>query len=142
LSKGARHEIKQRAEREKASCIHAGDERPLLFHLFQDKLRNIISSNVLAMDFEVTPGVSQAIVPAEFLRQWRAWINRPQDKLRPGAIDNNWLICQHNRLVIDPSIPQDLGTSVSLVSLADWEILQDMSVISIAHSHRNLTRQS
>ena len=102
---------------------------------FQEKLRGIISSNVLAEEPEVIPGVSQAIVPADFIRQWRAWISRPYEKPRPGAIDNTWLLCKHGRLIIDPSVPQDFGTSVTLVLLTDWGILQDLSVLYTPSTH-------
>lgn len=136
LSKGARQELKQRAEHEKARLYTCKRQATLDISICQAQLKSIVSSNVLAMDSELTPGVVQAIVPVEFLRQWRAWANRPQDKPRPGAIDNTWLICQHDRLLIDPRLPQDLGTSVAFVSLADWEILQDLSVDSIALTHK------
>ncbi|KAF8498895.1 hypothetical protein JB92DRAFT_956190 [Gautieria morchelliformis] len=110
LSKETRQELEQQVDREK------------------ERLRSITSAVELDMDPDVVPGVSQVIVPAEFLRQWRAWISRPQENARPGTIDNTWLICQHKRLIIDPSVPQDLRKLLSLVSLADWEILQDLYV--------------
>lgn len=136
MSKGARQELKQQAEREKARLYTCKRQATLNVFIYQAQLKSIVSSNVLTIDPELTPGVVQAIVPVEFLRQWRAWTNRPQDKPRPAAIDNTSLICQHDRLLIDPRLPQDLGTSVALVSLTDWEILQDLSVDSITLTHK------
>ncbi|KAF8498901.1 hypothetical protein JB92DRAFT_2983100 [Gautieria morchelliformis] len=83
LSKETRQELKQQVDREK------------------ERLRGITSAVELDMDPDVVPGVSQATVPAEFLRQWRAWISRPQENAH-------------------------LRKLLSLVSLADWEILQNL----------------
>jgi len=81
------------------------------------------------MDTEIIPGMIQAIIPADFLRQWRSWINRPHEKPRPGPLDNTWLFCKHDRLVIDPNISRDLGTTISLVPLPEWAILQELLVL-------------
>ncbi|KAF8587403.1 cysteine proteinase [Ramaria rubella] len=107
MSKEARQELKQQVDKEK------------------EKLKGIFP-NVLAFDPEFDPGVCQAIICADFLRQWRSWIGRPHEKPRPGAIDNTQLICKHNRLVIDPNVSQDLGSSVSVISLSDWQTLHEL----------------
>lgn len=83
------------------------------------------------MDPEVIPGTTQAIVPTDFLRQWRSWINRPHEKPRPGPLDNTWLLCKHGRLIIDPNVSKDLNTSISLVPLPEWAILQELSVLLV-----------
>ncbi|KAF8480713.1 cysteine proteinase [Gautieria morchelliformis] len=105
----------------RASCSACNKEL-----LLSKETRQELKQQVDREKANVVPGVSQAIVPAEFLRQWHAWISRPQENARPGTIDNTWLICQHKRLIIDPSVPQDLRKLLSLVSLADWEILQNL----------------
>ncbi|KAF8511943.1 cysteine proteinase [Hysterangium stoloniferum] len=109
LSKENRQELKQRVDREK------------------DKLKELATTNLYAyIESSSTPGVRKAIIGVDFLRRWRAWISRPQEKPRPDAIDNTWLICKHDNLVVDPSIPEDLKTSVSLISMQQWASLQEL----------------
>ncbi|GJJ12668.1 hypothetical protein Clacol_006912 [Clathrus columnatus] len=101
ISKENRHEMKLRVDREK------------------DTFRMLLASTFMGMEPQPTPGVRQALIGADFFRRWRAWISRPYDKPRPESIDNSWLLCEHGKLVVDPS--KDLGTSVLLITLKDWE---------------------
>lgn len=108
----------------------------------------LLASTLLAMDPQPTPGVRQALIGADFFRRWRAWISRPHDRPRPETIDNSWLLCQHNQLLVDPSISQDLGTTVLLISLKDWDHFMDLWVpfffimepqFSLTHTHFPVT---
>lgn len=82
---------------------------------------------------EVTPDIPQALIGADFVRQWRAWINKPYDQPRPQMIDSSWLICQHGGLVVDPNLPEDLGSSVVPVSFDSWVSLLDLYALLSSH---------
>ncbi|EJD41060.1 cysteine proteinase [Auricularia subglabra TFB-10046 SS5] len=44
-----------------------------------------------------------AIVPASFMNAWYKWLNKPTENPRPGVLDCNELLCQHDLLCIDPN---------------------------------------
>ncbi|THH17534.1 hypothetical protein EW146_g3292 [Bondarzewia mesenterica] len=65
-----------------------------------------------------------ALIPAQFVREWREWILRPADNPRPDAVDNTSFFCTHEMLNIDPK--SDLDSSMCLVRREDWLVLEEL----------------
>ncbi|KAL0946674.1 hypothetical protein HGRIS_012863 [Hohenbuehelia grisea] len=95
----------------------AEDEKARLKHMHD----NALNGNMALLE-----NVRCAIVPAQFVRAWRKWLTRPTDNERPEAIDNSAFFCRHDQLVFDPSSSLDMDSTLSVVKLSDWEILQTL----------------
>ncbi|KAF9647555.1 cysteine proteinase [Thelephora ganbajun] len=65
------------------------------------------------------------IVPEEFLQDWKQWLFRPIEFPRPSSVDTVPLFCEHNLLLIDPNSSGDMD-SLSMITVADWEILEGL----------------
>lgn len=82
--------------------------------------------NALNSDMSSLQNVPCAIIPAQFVKNWRQWLSRPSDVLRPDMVDNTLLICEHGLLALDPNSPTDLDSSLAIIKRSDWEILENL----------------
>ncbi|CCM02089.1 uncharacterized protein FIBRA_04166 [Fibroporia radiculosa] len=105
ISKEDKREVRKQAEEEKAKLKRMHDDT---LHGNTALLKNIPC----------------AIVPAEFVRSWRQWLQRPGEISRPQAIDNSEFICEHGLLCIDPNTAFDIEASIAIIERADWDILE------------------
>lgn len=67
-----------------------------------------------------------ALVPAQFIRQWKQWLFRPAGLPRPESVDNGPFICRHGLLILNPNIASDMDNSVAVITGGDWDVLQDL----------------
>ncbi|KAG5724013.1 Ubiquitin carboxyl-terminal hydrolase 48 [Termitomyces sp. T112] len=107
ISKGNKRELRKQAEDEKA------------------KLRNF-HEQLLSVNSFLTDNVSCAVIPIDFAKKWKKWLERPTDCPRPERVDNTCFICKHDMLVFDPNVPNELESSALLVLKSDWDILESL----------------
>ncbi|EGO18657.1 hypothetical protein SERLADRAFT_418842 [Serpula lacrymans var. lacrymans S7.9] len=107
MSKEDKREIRKRVENEKARLRHMHD--------------NALTGNTLLLE-----NVPCAIVPAQFIRLWRQWLNKPTDVVRPKTVDNSQFLCVHSKLVFDPNCPSDLDNCIAVVQRSEWNILEEL----------------
>lgn len=126
MSKEDKREIRKQVEEEKVGSflcrpcyvIDADCDQAKLKHMYE----NALNGNTALLE-----AVPCAVVPAQFIRAWKAWIMRPGDVSRPDCIDNSQLICEHGHLVLDPNSPSDLDmSSVAIIKRTDWDILESL----------------
>lgn len=67
-----------------------------------------------------------AVIPALFVDEWRAWLVKPGDSLRPESIDTTSKLCKHGQLNVDLCDASDFGDDFAVVTLREWEILQKL----------------
>ncbi|KDR73501.1 hypothetical protein GALMADRAFT_72029 [Galerina marginata CBS 339.88] len=67
-----------------------------------------------------------AVVPSQFIRNWRRWVNNPSDHPRPTAVDNKPFFCEHDLLIFDPNCFNDLDSSITIIERDNWDILQSI----------------
>ncbi|KAG6851255.1 hypothetical protein H0H93_011691 [Arthromyces matolae] len=109
ISRESKREKRKQAEEEKVSAI----------------LKDLY--NRLDTKADCTPNnVSCPVIPLHFAEKWRKWLNQPSDCSRPEQIDNSCFICEHGRLNFDPNVPEELDSSVLLISKSDWDALQSL----------------
>lgn len=65
------------------------------------------------------------VIPEEFLQDWKQWLLRPTEFPRPSSVDTASLFCEHGLLFIDPNTTGDMD-SLSVITMADWEILKGL----------------
>ncbi|KAF5373699.1 hypothetical protein D9758_000662 [Tetrapyrgos nigripes] len=63
-----------------------------------------------------------AIIPNEFLRRWKQWLDKPTEAMRPESIDNEQFFCEHQKLCIDPNNPSDFSTA-AIIKRQEWDVL-------------------
>ena len=80
--------------------------------------------NALNGNTALLEDVPSAIVPSEFVRSWRQWLNRPSDVVRPGRIDNSQFVCEHGLLAFDPNVSGDMDTTMTIIKRSDWDTLE------------------
>lgn len=91
-------------------------EKALLRALFEDTLD----------DLKYARDTPCALVPSEFVRQWRQWVSRPANTSRPTQIDTGIFVCEHGMLNVDPNLPLDMESShLSVIRLSDWDALKE-----------------
>jgi len=64
-----------------------------------------------------------AIVRADFIHAWRAWLLKPGDAIRP-SLDNGCFICEHAMLTVDLREAIDFTEDIAVVTMSEWEILK------------------
>ncbi|KIJ69021.1 hypothetical protein HYDPIDRAFT_178940 [Hydnomerulius pinastri MD-312] len=106
-SKEDKRELRKKAEDEKARLRHMHD--------------NALTGNTLLLE-----NVPCAILPAQFVRTWRKWLSRPTEAPRPDKVDTSPLFCEHENLVFDPNAPNDWDSSIALVQMSEWIILEGL----------------
>lgn len=84
--------------------------------------------NALNGNTALLENVPCALVSAQFIRAWKAWILRPGDVSRPDLVNNSHLICEHGHLIIDPNSPNDLDSTIAIIKRTDWDVLEDLLV--------------
>lgn len=84
--------------------------------------------NTLSDDILLLEGVPYALIPTNFVKNWKQWLNRPTETVRPDSIDNTSFICEHDKLVLDPNSPTDLDSSLVVIKRSDWEVLETLWV--------------
>jgi hypothetical protein len=93
-------------------------------------------------DFSSQPSVLEdtplCIIPEEFMRDWKQWLFRPTEFPRPNSVDTGPLFCEHNHLLVDPNSTGDMD-SLSVITTADWEILQGLYMMGPIVAIRRLT---
>ncbi|KAJ7047010.1 hypothetical protein C8F04DRAFT_1062446 [Mycena alexandri] len=99
-----RIEARQRAEEEKTKLKHMYD--------------NALNGNISLLS-----DVPCALVPADFVREWRQWVNRPGEKIRPDRINNAPFFCEHDMLAFDPNCSTDWEGSLVVIQRSDWDLL-------------------
>ncbi|KAF9246150.1 hypothetical protein BU15DRAFT_39647 [Melanogaster broomeanus] len=105
-SKEDKRELRKKAEDEKARLRHMHD--------------NALIGNTLLLE-----NIPCAVLPADFIRNWRKWLSRPTDA-RPDKIDTSPLFCEHGNLVFDPNASNDWDNSIALIQMSEWRILDGL----------------
>ncbi|TFY82365.1 hypothetical protein EWM64_g1642 [Hericium alpestre] len=117
VSREDRQQMRKRAEDEKARLKYMHD--------------NALNGNTKLLE-----NVPCAMIPAQFVRSWRQWVTRPSLQPRPEKVDTSMSLCEHNLLCIDPN-SSDFDTSVTLVRLQDWQVLEELyetgRLIAVTH---------
>ncbi|KAJ3905046.1 cysteine proteinase, partial [Lentinula edodes] len=65
--------------------------------------------------------VSCALIPLDFLRSWRRWINKPLEVTRPNNLDNSVFFCEHKMLNLD--FP-DIESIAAIIKRTEWDQLE------------------
>ncbi|KAG6860930.1 hypothetical protein C0995_005885 [Termitomyces sp. Mi166 len=89
------------------------------------KLKNF-HAQLLSEDSVAADNVSCAIIPIDFAKKWRKWLERPTDSPRPERVDNTRFLCEHDMLVIDPNVPSEFESMTLLILRSDWDILESL----------------
>lgn len=76
--------------------------------------------------FAMIKGASCAIIPSEFVREWRSWIQRPGDAQRPTGVDNSHLMCEHGDLIVNLTDSEDFDEDLAVVSVEEWETISSL----------------
>ena len=92
-----------------------------LHYSMQNRLRRMYD-NDFSSPVSLLEDTPLCVIPEGFLQDWKQWLFRPTEFLRPACIDTATLFCEHNLLLIDPNSAGDMD-SLSVVTMADWEIL-------------------
>jgi hypothetical protein len=124
ISKENKREVRKRAEDEKVrlSSVHLES----LTIILQAKLRHMHDSSLIKNTTSLE-NVPCALIPAQFLKSWRQWLNRPTEA-RPEKVDNTAFICEHNLLAVDPNSPLDFDSSLAVIKRKDWDVLETLQV--------------
>ncbi|KAF8892462.1 hypothetical protein BD779DRAFT_1770408 [Infundibulicybe gibba] len=104
ISKEDKRVVRKQAEEEKARL---------------KSLHDTLSDVHLVID-ENTLG---AIIPTQFLKEWKQWLQKPTDVIRPCSINNAAFICEHNLLGLDPNSSVDMSDSFTIIERNDWNTL-------------------
>ena len=64
-----------------------------------------------------------AIVPSQFIRDWKRWVENGGEAIRPARIGTQELICEHGGLLIDLLDQHALDNSIAIISLKEWSTL-------------------
>jgi ubiquitin carboxyl-terminal hydrolase 48 len=67
-----------------------------------------------------------AIIPLQFVKSWRRWLNSPCDNPRPDMFDNDSFICEHGLLAFDPNCDTDLDSTIMVIKLDEWHELESL----------------
>ncbi|KAF8077825.1 hypothetical protein FPV67DRAFT_1557276 [Lyophyllum atratum] len=102
ISKESNREVRKQAEDEKARLKDMHDD---------------LSSG----DASALEGVPCALIPADFVKSWKQWLNRPLECSRPDSVNNMPFICEHNMLLIDPNCASDVESSAVVIKRSDWD---------------------
>ncbi|KAF8798163.1 cysteine proteinase [Phlegmacium glaucopus] len=105
ISKEDKREIRRRVEEEKA------------------RLRFLHETSLNSWT-ELSDPQPCAIIPSQFVKSWRRWLNNPCDSPRPDMFDNASFICEHELLAFDPNCPADLDSTIMIIELNDWHALE------------------
>jgi len=81
--------------------------------------------NILTKNMTPLENVPCVLIPVQFLKSWKQWLNRPTDA-RPETIDNTPFICEHDLLAIDPNSPIDFDSSLAIIKRSDWDVLETL----------------
>ncbi|KAJ7775067.1 hypothetical protein B0H16DRAFT_1672615 [Mycena metata] len=92
----------------------ADEEKNKLKHMYDNALNGNIS---------LLSDVPCALVPADFVREWRQWVLRPHEKIRPDRINNAPFFCEHDMLAFDPNCSTDWEGSLVVIQRSDWDLL-------------------
>lgn len=76
--------------------------------------------------YAMIKGASCAIIPSEFVREWRLWIQRPGDAQRPTGVDNSHLMCEHGDLIVNLTDSDDFDEDLAVVSVEEWEKISSL----------------
>ncbi|KAF9218284.1 cysteine proteinase, partial [Gyrodon lividus] len=106
-SREDKRELRKKAEDEKARLRHMHD--------------NALIGNTLLLE-----NIPCAVLPADFVRTWRKWLGRPTEAPRPNKVDTSPLFCEHGDLVFDPNTPNDWDSSIALIQMSEWVILNGL----------------
>ncbi|KAF4614469.1 hypothetical protein D9613_002689 [Agrocybe pediades] len=107
ISKEDKKEVRKRVEDEKARL-------------------SFISQSSLDAWAELGDFAPCAVLPTQFIREWKRWISSPFDNPRPGLVDNNRFICQHDHLLFDPNCHSDMESVITVVKKDEWDVLQSL----------------
>lgn len=97
----------------------------LAYLLIQARLKRLYDS---AWDVEEALPIDTpcAIVPAQFLRDWKRWLVHPTENPRPERVDNSPFLCEHDMLAFDPNYPEDMDSTLCIIDQSEWDILECM----------------
>lgn len=123
ISKGDKKEIRKRAEEEKVSGI-SEYTLPLLSSM-QAKLKRLCDST-LDIEHDHPKDMPCAIIPAQFLRDWKRWLVHPTENLRPEEVNNAPFMCEHDMLAFDPNYPEDIDSTLCVIDQGEWDTLETM----------------
>ncbi|KAF8969843.1 hypothetical protein BDZ97DRAFT_1956803 [Flammula alnicola] len=70
--------------------------------------------------------VSCAVLPSQFIKKWKRWLNNPCDNLRPDLVDNTPFLCEHDLLGFDPNCAADLDSTITIIQEDQWNTLQTL----------------
>ena len=123
ISKESKRELRKRAEDEKvrSSSVQAG-----WLTISQAKLRHMCD-NTLVRNSIFLENVPCVLIPAQFLKSWRQWLNRPTES-RPERVDNSPFICEHGLLAVDPNSALDFDSTLAIIKRSDWDVLETLQV--------------
>lgn len=89
--------------------------------MYQAKLRHMLE---YASDKDLfLENVSCALIPLDFLRSWRRWINKPLEVTRPNNLDNSVFFCEHKMLNLD--FP-DIESTAAIIKRTEWDQLETL----------------
>jgi len=126
ISKEDKKEIRRRAEDEKVFFCVAFYRNIFVLKLFAQARLRFISQSSLDSWTDDSDMDHCAVLPTQFVRDWKRWVNSPFDNLRPEGVDNNQFICQHGLLLFDPNCPSDLDSIITVIKMSDWDTIQSM----------------
>ena len=67
-----------------------------------------------------------AVIPMQFVKGWRRWLNSPCDNPRPDVFNNTLFICEHEMLVFDPNCQTDLDSTIMVIGIDEWHALESL----------------
>jgi hypothetical protein len=123
-SREDKRELRKKAEEEKVECFCFCYHHGQCLTPRQARLRHM-QENALNGNTALLENVPCALVPANFVREWRLWILRPGHHPRPARLDNSPYLCDHDRLALDLN-GGDLDRSVCLIRRPDWDALEEL----------------
>lgn len=128
ISKEDKREIRRRVEEEKVITFLNLDL--VIFKLNFNIQARLKFLHEISLDSWWTESSTDpqpcAIIPLQFVKSWRRWLNSPCDNPRPDMFDNDSFICEHDLLAFDPNCPADLDSTIMIIKLDEWHALESL----------------
>lgn len=126
ISKEDKREIRRRVEEEKVvTILNLG---LVIFELKSNIQARLRFLHEISLDSwtELSDPLPCAIIPLQFVKSWRRWLNSPCDNSRPDMFDNDSFICEHDLLAFDPNCHADLDSTIMVIKLEEWHALESL----------------
>ena len=98
---------------------------PNLLQTIQAQLQRLYEENVFGSRALGTSD-SYVLIPGEFVRTWKLWLQKPGEAQRPTLVDTAQYICEHGKLLHDFRSETVLNEGFALLTLEEWAVLSQL----------------